>query len=119
MRSPGPAEFGPPVPGARRRRVIRLTVSAMGRTREELEQLSSEELHDEAVRIAARHADVRFFWRLLKALPAAEAAAGEMGEAEQDVQSLIGRLDDLRDAGEGDVAENLRPLYVEYLVKHG
>ena len=91
----------------------------MGRPREELEQLSSEELHDQAVRVAAKHADVRFFWRLLKALPAAEAAAGQIEEAEQDVQSLIGRLDDLRDSGEGQVADNLRPLYVEYLVEHG
>lgn len=91
----------------------------MGRPREELEQLSSEELHDQAVRVAAKHADVRFFWRLLKALPAAEAAAGEIEEAEQDVQSLIGRLDDLRDSGEGRVADNLRPLYVEYLAEHG
>ena len=91
----------------------------MARPREELEQLSSEELHDEAVRVAARHADVRFFWRLLRALPAAEAGAGEMDEASSDVQSLIGRLDDIRDSGSGDVADNLRPLYVEYLVEHG
>jgi len=81
--------------------------------------MSSGELHDEAVRVAARHADVRFFWRLLRALPAAEAGAGEIDEASNDVQSLIGRIDDLRDSGEGEVAENLRPLYVEYLVEHG
>lgn len=87
-------------------------------TREELEELSSEELHDRAVHIAARHADVRFFWRLLRALPAAEAAAGEIEEAESDVQSLIGRLDDLRDSGHGPVADNLRPLYIEYLAEH-
>lgn len=91
----------------------------MARSREELEQMSSGELHDEAVRVAARHADVRFFWRLLRALPAAEAGAGEIDEASNDVQSLIGRIDDLRDSGEGEVAENLRPLYVEYLVEHG
>lgn len=91
----------------------------MARPRDELEQLSSEELHDEAVRVAARHADVRFFWRLLRALPAAEAGAGEMDEASNDVQSLIGHIDDIRDSGEGDVADNLRPLYVEYLVEHG
>jgi hypothetical protein len=88
-------------------------------TPEELEQLSSQELHDRAISTAAKHADVRFFWRLLRALPAAEAAAGEIEEAEQDVQSLIGRIDDLRDSGEGEVADLLRPLYIEYLVEHG
>jgi uncharacterized membrane protein YebE (DUF533 family) len=90
----------------------------MAPTREELEALSSEELHDRAVSTAARRADVRFFWRLLRALPAAEAATGHLDEAESDVQSLIGRLDDLRDSGEGDVADALRPLYLEYLVEH-
>jgi hypothetical protein len=88
-------------------------------TREELEQLSSAELHDRAVQRAKRHADVRFFWRLMEALPAAEAAAGNIGEAEDDVNSLFGHLDDIRRSGEGDVADVLRPLYIEYLEKHG
>jgi hypothetical protein len=87
-------------------------------TREELEALSSEELHDRATRHALRHADVKFFWRLLEALPAAEAAAGELDEAWTDVESLYGRLDDLRDSGEGEVADALRPLYLEYLLEH-
>jgi hypothetical protein len=87
-------------------------------TREELEALSSEELHDRATKHALRHANVKFFWRLLQALPAAEAAAGELDEAMTDVQSLYGRLDDLRDSGEGAVADELRPLYIEYLLQH-
>jgi hypothetical protein len=88
-------------------------------TREELEALSSEELHDRAVDLAKHRADVRFFWRLLRALPAAEASVGEIDEARSDVQSLYGHLDDLRHSGEGEVADALRPLYVEYLAEHG
>lgn len=88
-------------------------------TREELESLSAEELHDRALAVARRRADVRFLWRLLQALPAAEASAGHLEEAESDVQSLYARLNDLRRAGEGDIAEALRPLYVEYLAQHG
>jgi hypothetical protein len=87
-------------------------------TRDELEALSSEELYDLATKRALRHADVRFFWRVLEALPAAEASAGHLGEAESDVQSLFARLNDLRTAGEGDVADALRPMYVDYLEKH-
>jgi hypothetical protein len=87
-------------------------------TREELEALSSEELHDRATRHALRHANVKFFWRLLEALPAAEAAVGEFDEAHDDIQSLYGRLDDLRDSGKGEVADALRPLYIEYLLQH-
>jgi len=87
-------------------------------TREELEALSSEELHDRATSHAKRHANVKFFWQLMRALPAAEAAAGDVGEADDDVQSLYGHLDDLKRSGQGEVADLLRPLYIDYLLKH-
>jgi hypothetical protein len=88
-------------------------------TREELESLSSEELYDRATKRALRHADVGFFWRLLRSLPAAEASAGHLDEAKSDVQSVFGHIDDFKSAGHGDVADALRPLYIEYLAKHG
>jgi hypothetical protein len=84
-----------------------------------LEALSSEQLHDLAVRHALRHVDVGFFWRLLKILPAAEVAAGEPGEAELDVFTLRGHLDDITDSGRGEIAEELRPFYLEYVREHG
>jgi hypothetical protein len=87
-------------------------------TREELEALSSEELHDRATQHAKRHANVKFFWRLMQALPAAEASVGEFDEAHDDVQSLYGRLNDIRHSGQGEVADALRPLYIDYLEKH-
>jgi hypothetical protein len=87
-------------------------------TREELDALSSEELHDRATKHALKHANVKFFWQLARALPAAEASVGELQEAETDIQSLYGRIDDLRDSGEGEVAEALRPLYIDYLLTH-
>ena len=80
-----------------------------------LQALSSKELHDRAIAEAAKHVDVRFFWRLLAALPAAEAAVGEQDQAEADVMSLSGRLNDLTHSGEGELADALRPLYIEYL----
>jgi hypothetical protein len=83
------------------------------------EQLSSKELHDLAVSYARRHLDVGFFWRLLQILPAAEAAAGELDEAAADVMKLSGHIDDLTDSGEGEVADLLRPFYIEYLREHG
>jgi hypothetical protein len=80
-----------------------------------LEALSAKELHDRAIAQAARSVDVGFFWRLFQALPAAEAAVGEQDEAEQDVMTLRGKLNDLTHSGEGELAEALRPLYVDYL----
>jgi hypothetical protein len=84
-----------------------------------LDALSSKELHDLAVKRAKHHLDVRFFWKLMQLLPAAEAAAGDLDEAENDVQRLSAHIDDITDAGKGEVADLLRPFYLEYLRKHG
>jgi hypothetical protein len=84
-----------------------------------LDQLSSEELHDLAVKRARSHLDARFFWRLMKILPAAEAAAGDWEDVEADVQKMTAHIDDITDSGRGEVADNLRPFYIEYLRDHG
>lgn len=84
-----------------------------------LDALSSKELHDLAVRYALRHLDIAFLIRLMRALPVAEAAVGEIGEAEADALTLRAHLDDLTDSGEGEVADLLRPLYIAYLREHG
>ncbi|MFL5842084.1 MAG: hypothetical protein ACJ77Z_16665 [Thermoleophilaceae bacterium] len=88
-------------------------------TREELEALPTPDLYDRATKHALRHADIRFFWRVLEALPAAEAAAGHLAEGETDVQSIYGHLNDLKTAREGDVADELRAMYIDYLLEHG
>jgi hypothetical protein len=88
-------------------------------TREELDALSSRELHDLAVRRALHHLDVEFLWELLRAIPAAEASEGHDAEAGRDITHLSVLIDDAIDSGEGDLAEALRPLYLDYLVKHG
>ena len=84
-----------------------------------LDRLSTAELHDLAVLRARRHLDVRFFWRLMEVLPVAEAGAGELREAEADVATMRAHLDDVTDSGRGEVAELLRPFYLDYLKQHG
>jgi hypothetical protein len=86
---------------------------------DDFERLSSAELHDLAVSYAKKHVDVRFFWELMKLMPAAEAAAGDFDEAEADVMRLSSHVDDVTESGRGEVAEMLRPFYVEYLRRHG
>ena len=88
-------------------------------TRDELDALSSRELHNLAVRRALHHVDVEFLWQLLRAIPAAEASEGHTSEAGRDVTHLSVLIDDAIDAGDGDVAEALRPLYLDYLERHG
>jgi hypothetical protein len=86
---------------------------------DQLDSLSSKELHDLAVRRARRHLDVGFFWKLMEVLPAAEMAAGEGSRAEQDIDRISGHLDDITNSGEGETADLLRPFYLDYLRKHG
>jgi hypothetical protein len=84
-----------------------------------LDALSSKELHDRAVRYALRHLDLPFFIRLMKALPVAEAATGDIDGAEADALTLRAHIDDVTDSGRGEVADLLRPLYLDYLREHG
>ncbi len=86
--------------------------------RDDLERLSSEELHDLAVRRAAKHLDLEFFWDLLGVVPAAEAVIGRVDEAEDDVFGLLARVDDISDSGRGELADALRPIYLDYLERH-
>src|SRR3954469_5406352 len=86
---------------------------------DELDRLSSKQLHDLAVHRARRHLDVRFYWRLMEYLPMAETAAGKDEDAEVDLEVLLAHIDDVTDSGEGETAELLRPFYLEYLREHG
>ncbi|MGH3117378.1 MAG: hypothetical protein ACRDQ2_09755 [Gaiellales bacterium] len=84
---------------------------------EDLENTPALDLHHRAVRLAARRLDVGFLWTLAKSIPAAEASVGHMREAEADAISISALLDDLV-RGEAEVAEALRPMYLEYLREH-
>lgn len=88
-------------------------------TREELDALSSKELHDRAMKRARHHLDVGFFWDLLKTIPAAEAASGQVGDSIEDVNHIAARVEDAFDADEGELAEAMRPFYIDYLLSHG
>jgi hypothetical protein len=85
---------------------------------DDLEQLPTSELHDRAVRRAERHVDLRFFWRLLEAIPAAETVSGDAGEGEYDSQFAKGLIYDAVHSGDGALGEALRPLFIDYLRKH-
>lgn len=87
--------------------------------RAELESLPTQELHDRAIRTAVRRLDIAFLWRLLETIPAAEAATGNVEAAEVDALKLSALIGDALHAGEGDVGEALRPLYLEYVAEHG
>ena len=88
-------------------------------SRSDLEALSSPELHDLAMRRAMHHMDVGFLWELLRAIPAAEAIEGHPDRTGADMYRLSALISDALESGQGETAEALRPLYIDYLVKHG
>jgi hypothetical protein len=86
-------------------------------TFEELDQLSSNELHDRAVGLAKHRHDIRFFWKLFESIPEARAMTGEVEEGQADIQHASSWLLDFRHSG-GKFDEALRPFYIDYLLKH-
>ena len=71
------------------------------------------------MRRALHHADFGFLWQLLRELPAAEAAEGNPGRTGADLYRISALISDALGSGEGETAEALRPLYLDYLEKHG
>jgi len=82
------------------------------------DELPTRELHDRAVTRAERHLDVKFFWRLLELIPAAEALSGDEGEAQYDIQFSKGKILDALHSGDGELGEALRPVFIDYLREH-
>ncbi len=87
-------------------------------TEKDLDSLPSKELHDLAVHRALHHADVGFFWELLRSIPAAEALEGDLQEAGEDATKASALFVDAATLHEGNLGEALRPLYLDYLHKH-
>jgi hypothetical protein len=85
---------------------------------DELDTLSTKELHDRAMRHAETHLDVKFLWSLLQVIPAAETASGDRDEANLDIQSSGGLIRDALHSGDGQLGEALRPFFIDYLRKH-
>ncbi len=83
---------------------------------QDLESLSSQELHDRAMEKARHRLDVAFLWKVLKALPAAQAAGGDFAEARADIAKLSALISDALTARDDpEAVEGLRPLYIDYL----
>jgi len=86
-------------------------------TFEELDALSSRELHDRAVKRAERRLDVKFFWQLLQEGTAADAAEGDIERSEEQTAHWSRQvLDVLRH--DDQALDARRPIYIDYLLRH-
>ena len=85
-------------------------------TFEELDALSSRELHDRAVKRAERRLDIPFFWRLLQEGTAADAAEGDVQRGDEQISHWSRQmLEVLRH--DDEALEARRPIYLDYLLK--
>ncbi|WP_395104893.1 hypothetical protein [Actinomadura sp. SCN-SB] len=84
-----------------------------------LDELPSRELHDLALARARERRDVAFLWELLRAIPAAAAALGNVDRAKFDLLHVLSLLEEFTHAREGEMADALRPMYIAYLTEHG
>jgi hypothetical protein len=84
---------------------------------EELDALSSRELHDRAVARARRHLDLKFFWRLMSETPAASASEGDPERAEEEVAHWSRQVMDTVSEDDAKL-EAQRPIYLDYLLRH-
>jgi hypothetical protein len=87
-------------------------------TFEELDALSSRELHDRARRRARRHLDAKFFWDLVQISPAAAVAAGDVEEAETDALHWSAQVYDAVEHEDEDALDARRAFYLDYLLRH-
>jgi hypothetical protein len=86
-------------------------------TFDELNALSSKELHDRAFRHAEHHLDLKFFWDLLEEVPMAEMIAGNAREAQTDTLAPSVQVADAV-RSKPELMDAMRPIYIDYLQKH-
>ncbi|MFL5738394.1 MAG: hypothetical protein ACJ76P_13850 [Actinomycetota bacterium] len=85
-------------------------------TNDDLETLTSSQLHDRAIDLAKAGGDVDWLWHLLGSIPAAEGQLGELDESGLDGAGLISAINGFIRA-DRSADEILRPQYVAYLLE--
>ena len=83
-----------------------------------LDALSSRQLHDLAVHRALRHLDVPSCGSCCARSRPARRPPVILTPRGWDAIKLSSLISDAFESGEGDVADSLRPLYLDYLTKH-
>ena len=90
----------------------------MAETFEELDALPTNELRHRAFHVARERHDLKFFWDVLRMIPAAEEAEGRPDKNATEVEGVRTWLDDYL-TPDHDLLEALRPVFLDYLTNHG
>ena len=87
--------------------------------RDELDALPTRELHDRALAVAEAPDGRGLPLAADRGAPGRRGRVGDEQRSKVDVMRPLALINDLFDAGEGELGEALRPLYVDYLEEHG
>jgi hypothetical protein len=86
-------------------------------TREDLETMTSRDLHDRALGTAKAEQDLDWLWHLLRSIPAADGQVGDLEDSGMDMASTVSAINGYTRA-DRDLPDTLRPQYVDYLLEH-
>ncbi len=89
----------------------------MAETFEELDALTTVQLRHRAFQLARERHDLRFFWNLMRMIPAVDEAEGRPDKLATEVESVRTWLDDFL-TPDHEVLEAMRPVFIEYLSTH-
>jgi hypothetical protein len=86
-------------------------------TREDLETMTSPELHDRAIGTAKAEGDLDRLWHHLRSIPAPEGEVGDLEDSGMDMVGTISAINGYARA-DRDLPGTLRSRYVDYLLEH-
>jgi len=86
-------------------------------TREDLETMTSHDLHDRAIGSAKAEDDLDWLWHLLRSIPATEGEVGDLEDSGMDVAGTVSAINGYARA-DRDLPDILRTQYVDYLLEH-
>ncbi|GIJ28200.1 hypothetical protein Vqi01_33620 [Micromonospora qiuiae] len=92
-----------------------------GRSFEELDVLSTEELRERAFALARENRDVGFFWSVLRHLPNADEAAaldGAPNSVGPTIDEAVALWREMTGHGYEESAPLLRAAFIDYLMRH-
>jgi len=86
-------------------------------TREDLEAMTSRDLHDRAIGTAKAEHDLDWLQHLLRSIPAADGEIGDLEDSGMDMASTVSAINGYTRA-DRDLPDTLRAQYVDYLLEH-
>ena len=85
-------------------------------TREDLDLMPTDRLHEQAIGFAKSNRDLDWLWHLLSSIPATEGQIADIGDSGMDVASTVSAINGYLRADRG-ASETLRPQYIGYILE--